>query len=417
MSRHFRALIVIAVAVVAGACSIKEQKAPGLTGPSSLALSINAVAAPSTLVLDGTSQSVVTVTATGSSGAPEAGLPLDVSVSPTGWGKLSQSQITTGSDGRAAFAFVGGTTPVDTTTMPASVTITLTPGGAYSGQTIPRTLTIALAPQNGSNAAPVASFTYLPAAPEVNSAVKFDASGTTDEGVVCGASCTYAWDFGDGSTGTGVTVSHVFAAAKTYSVKLVATDARGAASATAAQNVAVATPVAPTASFSVNPAAPSVFQSITLDASASHAATGHTIAKYQWSFDDGTTDSSSQAIKTKTFSTTGSYSVRLTVTDDLGQISTAATTTVVVSSGLTITVSPTAPKSGNSVILSVTAPTATTPLTASWDFGDGGTATGTTVNHTFTVVGGANTTYVVRVTVTDGNSRTATTTQNVAVVP
>ena len=40
---------------------------------------------------------------------------------------------------------------------------------------------------------------------------------------------TYAWDFGDGSTGSGVTVSHAYATAGTFNVQLVVTDELGLA--------------------------------------------------------------------------------------------------------------------------------------------------------------------------------------------
>ncbi|QXJ24369.1 PKD domain-containing protein [Actinomadura graeca] len=57
-------------------------------------------------------------------------------------------------------------------------------------------------------------------------ACTFDGSGSADaDGSVAG----YAWDFGDGQTGTGAKPSHTYASAGEYTVKLKVTDDRGAA--------------------------------------------------------------------------------------------------------------------------------------------------------------------------------------------
>jgi chitodextrinase len=58
-------------------------------------------------------------------------------------------------------------------------------------------------------------------------AALFDASRSTDAD---GDSLTYAWDFGDGTTGAGVTPSKTYADNGSYAVTLTVTDARGASS-------------------------------------------------------------------------------------------------------------------------------------------------------------------------------------------
>ncbi|MES6118673.1 PKD domain-containing protein, partial [Cutibacterium acnes] len=72
-------------------------------------------------------------------------------------------------------------------------------------------------------------------------AVTFDASASTDpDGAVTGAS----WDFGDGTTASGLNVSHVYATEGVYVVTLRVTDDSGA-SGTEAQYVGVGAAVEP----------------------------------------------------------------------------------------------------------------------------------------------------------------------------
>ncbi|MDM7830681.1 PKD domain-containing protein, partial [Cellulomonas edaphi] len=78
------------------------------------------------------------------------------------------------------------------------------------------------------NVAPVAAMTSK----VTDLAVAFDATGSRDSD---GTIASYAWTFGDGSTGTGVTPQHTYAAAGTYTVGLTVTDDEGAKHSTSAQ--------------------------------------------------------------------------------------------------------------------------------------------------------------------------------------
>ncbi|MDV7389980.1 PKD domain-containing protein, partial [Arthrospira platensis SPKY1] len=72
---------------------------------------------------------------------------------------------------------------------------------------------------------PTASFTFSRNHEATGHPIHFDASATTAEHHA--SISTYAWNFGDGHTATGETVSHTFASAGTYSVQLTVTSSGG----------------------------------------------------------------------------------------------------------------------------------------------------------------------------------------------
>ena len=93
---------------------------------------------------------------------------------------------------------------------------------------------------------PVASFTATTAC--VGSATQFDASSSTMNPSQYNNQqfniASYEWDFGDGTTGSGVTTSHQYAQAGTYQVTLHVSDAEGHCSDEVIQPVMVVSPTA-----------------------------------------------------------------------------------------------------------------------------------------------------------------------------
>ena len=75
------------------------------------------------------------------------------------------------------------------------------------------------------NVAPTARFSVTPSSGAAPLAVNLNASASSDSD---GALVSYAWDFGDGAVGSGVTTSHTYAAAGVYTVQLTVTDDAGA---------------------------------------------------------------------------------------------------------------------------------------------------------------------------------------------
>ena len=88
------------------------------------------------------------------------------------------------------------------------------------------------------NQPPQASFTFSPASPDPGDVVHFDASASSDPD---GSITSYTWDFGDGTTGSGVTADHAFPTAGTYTVTLTVRDNEGATD-TESKTIQVGTP-------------------------------------------------------------------------------------------------------------------------------------------------------------------------------
>jgi len=83
-------------------------------------------------------------------------------------------------------------------------------------------VTLTVSAGAASNQAPKPGFS-VPANGKAGKPVEFDGSGSTDDGTIA----TYYWEFGDGSTGSGKTASHIFELPGTYEVTLWVTDDAG----------------------------------------------------------------------------------------------------------------------------------------------------------------------------------------------
>ena len=320
------------IAVTIAGCTMKKQEAPDLTGPSEYGLSLTLSAVPDVLVQDGASQSVVTIQARGPSGQPAANVPLRAEIyvgfTPVDYGLLSARNVATDGNGRATVVYTAppGVTPsVDEGTI---VLIAITPIGSNFDNTVARFATIRLVPPGvilAPNGTPRPDFTIAPTSPNQGDEVIFDASITTDPD--SDPITSYSWAFSNGATASGQVVSTRFTQSGPQSATLTVTDARGlSASKTKAFTVGAST--RPNASFVFSPVpvvagAPTFF-----NASTSTAAAGRSLVSFLWNFGDGTT--SSGVTVTKTFAVAGSYTVTLTVTDDVDNSTTTSQVVTVV---------------------------------------------------------------------------------------
>lgn len=170
-----------------------------------------------------------------------------------------------------------------------------------------------------SDGAPTAALSVSPPSGAAPLTVTADASASSDTDAT-GIS-TYRFDWGDGAvTGAqaAATATHSYTAGGTYTVTVTVTDTAGLSS-TATANVTVQTESAPTAALTVTPSTGKAPLAVTADASASTDTDATPIASYTFTFGDGTTvGPQSAAIAKHTYTTSGSYTVSVKVTDTAG---------------------------------------------------------------------------------------------------
>ncbi len=256
-----------------------------------------------------------------------------------------------------------------------------------------------------ANQLPVAAFTSSC----TQLSCSFDASGSTDPD---GTVASYAWMFGDGSTGTGPRPTHAFVIPGDYPVTLTVTDNAGAATAV--------THVAPATSPPVNQAPVARFTwtctrlDCSFDGTASSDPEEGSVSTYAWDFGDRS--NSAQSTVAKTFAAAGTYEVTLTVTDDDGA------TDVVTHE---VTVVGEAPNQLPVAVFSSSCAGLSCAFDASgssdpdgsvgsyaWSFGDGGSGSGVSPSHVYASGGAVS----VTLTVTDDRGGSASVTHSVSPV-
>jgi len=189
-----------------------------------------------------------------------------------------------------------------------------------------------------TNAVPVAQAKADKTSPYPGVEVTFSAEGSYDYD---GTIVDYRWDFGDGGSAVGETVTHTYAEGGYYVVTLVVTDDEGAKGSTHfGINVLpghsnCTTPpigsgggscggasVTPLAVITGLPACSGghVGVPLTFDGTASRPAVGE-IVTYNWDFGDGTT--ATGPVVTHTYTKAWTYIVTLTVVDEGGGVGTA----------------------------------------------------------------------------------------------
>jgi len=430
----------VAAAIALSGGTVKKTETPDPTGPSELGLSLELRVSPDVVVMDGVSQSTLTITSRDSNGKIQPNVGVRVELTNGGAiddtvGRLSTKNVTTGGDGKATVTYTAPNTPAnrlsDTGNM--GVTLVATPAGYDARSSFTRQIDIRLVPQGTvlpQAYAPVAQFSISPATPGEGQDVLLDASSSIiscipdpsdpNNPAKCrenGGTAMYQWDFGNGQTGSGVRQTIRYATAGTYIVTLVVTNDRGLNSSPAQKNIQVGQISAPNAEFSFSPSSPAVGQQVFYDANASHANGGRTITNYSWNFGDG--HFGSGVTEAHRYEKTGSFSTTLTITDSAGKTgSTSKAITVAAGAAPTaaFTTSPATIRAGQQFFLDATgstAPAGRTIVKYEWNFGDNQIVEGARIDHVFAVAG----TYTVTLTVTDSGGGTDQETRPISVQP
>ncbi len=279
------------------------------------------------------------------------------------------------------------------------VTLTVTDAGGLSS-TMTQTVTTGTAP--GGNQAPVARFTSSC----TGGSCSFNGSTSSDDVGIT----SYAWAYGDGGTGSGVTSNHTYAASGAYQVTLTVTDGGGLTNSTT-QTVNVTLPVnqPPVASYTFS----CTSGNCSFDGTGSSDDVG--VTSYAWTFGDGGTGSG--ATPSHTYLATGSYQVTLTVTDG-GGLSNSITKTVAVTvpSGnqppvANFTVNCNTGKARQCAFDGSSSTDDVGVVSYSWNFGDGILGSVNPTKHTYATSGSK----TVTLTVTDGGGLTSSKTVTITV--
>ena len=254
--------------------------------------------------------------------------------------------------------------------------------------------------------APVARFNAAPETGDAPLEVNLDATVSTDTD---GRIVSYNWKLGDGSNGEGAIFNYVYDEPGNYTLTLSIVDEQGE---TASTSKVISVNAPPLASFTATPTSGSAPLLVTFDASGSEDVDGD-IVKYAWDFGDGTKGAGAQP--SHTYTSTGVFEVSLHITDDKGSVKTTKDFIYVdvIPPQAAFSFSPddaTAPEE-LSFDASESQGGSNEIVDYLWDFGDGHSANGKLVKHSFATHGD----FTVKLTVKDKKDIPAQTQQTVTI--
>ncbi|MBI1923521.1 PKD domain-containing protein [Candidatus Poribacteria bacterium] len=165
-----------------------------------------------------------------------------------------------------------------------------------------------------SNQPPTLTVSATPTTGTAPLTVTFTATAQDPDGTIA----SYAWDFGDSSTSNERNPTHTYQATGAYTAKVTVTDNAGA-TATAEITITVTLNQPPTVAVTAEPTGGGAPLTVNFTATAQDP--DGTIAGYAWDFGDNST--STEQNPTHTYNAAGTYTAKVTVTDNAGSIATA----------------------------------------------------------------------------------------------
>ncbi len=205
---------------------------------------------------------------------------------------------------------------------------------------------------------------------------------------------SYAWDYGDGMTATGMFAVHAYFTSGTYTVRLIITDISGCRDTiTKLQYIRVD---GPTAAF--NPSVPGSCLNTAIGFTDHSVGDGlHPIQTWIWQYGDGISDTLNAGPFQHTYAGPGSYTVMLKVLDTQGCADSITSSTALIISKPVAAFATIDTVSCPNRPINFTSQSTGPNLTYAWDFGDGTTSTGPAPVHAYTTDG----LYTVKLVVTD----------------
>jgi len=255
-----------------------------------------------------------------------------------------------------------------------------------------------------------AEFTFTPTSGSYPLPVTFTATKVLGDD---GKEVTYDWDFGDGGTATGRTVTHTYNTKGTFDIVLTITDDDGRQNHETKSIDVDETPL-PEPEFTFSPTTGYWPLLVYFTATKALGPDG-TEVTYNWNFGDGGAGSGRKT--SHTFATKGTFNIVLTITDNVGRSDSVTKQITVENTPLPepdFTFSPTTgypPLPVNFTATKAEGPDGTEVIYV-WGFGDGGTGAGRKTSHTFQTHGK----YNVSLTITDNIGRSDSVTKQITIL-